>query len=75
MPHNTLWRVALAVAVLVFFAALGIAHVINPDWFIKRSGLRKGGELLTEWNRLGVQIAGAILTILAIWVLWDMFRH
>jgi hypothetical protein len=75
MPHNTLWWVALAVTVLVFFGALGIAHVLNPDCFIKRSGLRKGGELLTEWNRLGVQIAGAILTILAIWVLWDVLRH
>ena len=48
MPHDSLWRVALAVTVLVFFGLLGIAHVLNPDWFIKRSGLRKGGELLTE---------------------------
>jgi len=75
MRHESLWRVALAVTILVFFGALGVAHVLNPDWFIKRSGLRKGGELLTEWNRIGVQVAGAILTILAIWVLWDMFRH
>lgn len=75
MPHNSLWRVVLGVAVLAFFAALGIAHVLHPDYFIKRSGLRKGGELLTEWSRIGMQIAGAILTLGAIWVLWDIFRH
>jgi hypothetical protein len=67
--------VALGVAILVFFAVLGIAHVLNPGWFIKRSGLRKGGELLTEWNRIGVQFVGAILTIFAIWVLWSILRQ
>ncbi len=75
MPHNSPWRLGLGVTVLVFFAVLGIAHIIKPDYFIKRSGLRKGGELLTEWNRIGVQIVGAILAVVAVWVLWDMFRH
>ena len=64
----------MGVAVLVFFAAIGIAHVLNPDWFIKRSGMRKGGELLTEWNRTGVQIFGAVLSCGALWVLWHLLR-
>ena len=38
----------LAAVVLVFFAAIGVAHVVYPDWFIKRSGVRKGGEMLTS---------------------------
>lgn len=60
MQQNSPWKLMLAAAILVFFAAIGVAHVVYPDWFIKRSGVRKGGEMLTEWNRLGFQIAGAI---------------
>jgi len=74
MYPNSLWKLALVAAVLVSFAAIGVAHVINPDWFIKRSGVRKGGEMLTEWNRLGFQIAGAIFAGFAIYGLYVLLR-
>jgi hypothetical protein len=64
----------LAAVVLVFFGVIGVAHVVYPDWFIKRSGVRKGGEMLTEWNRLGFQIAGAIFAGFAVYLLYHLLR-
>ena len=68
------WKTAAAVALLLIFLGVGLAHVIKPDWFIKRSGVRKGGELLTDWNRLGFQVAGAIFAGLAAYILYALFR-
>jgi len=62
-------RVWLAGIMLVVFAAMGVAHVVNPTYFLKRSGIRKGGELLTEWNALGFQMAGPIFAILSLYLL------
>jgi hypothetical protein len=64
----------LAVLLLLIFAGIGVAHVFKPDWFVKRSGVRKGGDLLTEYNRMGFQIAGAIFAAGAIWVLYSLLR-
>ncbi len=63
-----------AVLLLVAFAGVGIAHVFKPDYFLKRSGVRKGGDLLTEWNRVSFQIAGAIFAAFAIYLLYVFFR-
>jgi len=65
---------AVAVLMLVAFASIGIANLFKPDYFIKRSGVRKGGELLTESNRIGFQIAGAVFAGVAIYLLYVMFR-
>jgi len=63
------------VLMLVVFAGIGIAHILKPDYFIKRSGVRRGGEMLTESNRAGFQIAGAIFAAVAIYLLYSFFRH
>ncbi|MBZ5689154.1 MAG: hypothetical protein LAP86_29465 [Acidobacteriia bacterium] len=63
------------VLVLVAFAGIGIAHIFKPDWFIKRSGVRRGGEMLSEYNRAGFQIAGAVFAAIAIYMLYSLFRH
>ncbi len=65
----------IVVLMLLAFAGIGIAHILRPDYFIKRSGVRRGGELLTEWNRLGFQIAGAIFAGFAIYLLCVLFRR
>jgi len=65
----------LLVLVLLAFAGLGMAHIFKPDWFIKRSGIRRGGEMLSEYNRAGFQIAGAIFAAVAIYMLYSFFRH
>jgi hypothetical protein len=71
---NFLKFTALVLFLLLFFC-VGIANIINPDWFIRRSGVRKGGELLTEWNRLGFQIMGAIFAGFVIYVVYDLLRN
>jgi hypothetical protein len=60
--HNgeNVWKLTLGVAIAAFFFCIGIAHVIFPDRFIKRSRVRKGGEMLTDFNRVGFQFAGII---------------
>ena len=54
-------KLTLGVAIAALFFCLGIAHVIFPDRFIKRSSIRKGGEMLTDFNRIGFQIAGIVI--------------
>lgn len=63
------------VLLLLAFAGVGVAHIFNPDWFIKRSSVRKGGEMLSEYNRAGFQIVGAVLAGGALYVLYSLFRH
>jgi len=70
-----LLKVVALVALLLAFFGVGIAHVIKPDWFIKRSGVRKGGELLSDWNRVQFQIVGAIFAAFAAYLLYHMFRR
>jgi hypothetical protein len=74
---STWISIPAAVVVLLFlllFAGVGVAHVLYPDRFIRRNyGVRKGGEMLTEWNRLGFRIAGAIFALFALWLLYKVF--
>jgi hypothetical protein len=65
----------IVVLMLLTFAGIGIAHIFRPDYFIKRSGVRRGGALLTEWNRLGFRIAGAIFAGFAIYLLYVLFKR
>ncbi|MFZ1135099.1 MAG: hypothetical protein WAN69_09150 [Candidatus Korobacteraceae bacterium] len=71
MTHTNLWKELLGAAVLVFFAIIGVAHVVNPDRFMRP--WHRGGEMLTDWNRFGIRIVGAILTAFAIYVLYNVF--
>ena len=76
---NSVWKLLLLVILLLLFALVGLAHVVKPDWFIKRSGIRKGGEMLTEWNRLQFQIVGVIFASISGYMLYsvlsDYFSH
>jgi hypothetical protein len=65
MQERSPWKLILVVSVLLFVVAIGIAHVVKPDWFIRRSGVRKGGEMLSEGNRFQFQIVGAIFAAAA----------
>jgi hypothetical protein len=69
-----LLKTTILVLLLVMFACIGIAHVITPDLFIQRSGVRKGGELLTWWNRIQFRGAGAVLAAFAFYMLYVLFR-
>src|SRR5690349_21144637 len=72
---NSLWKTVMLASLLLVFVCIGIAHVINPDWFIKRSGVRKGGDLLNDWNRFGFQIAGVLFAGFAAYLLYALFRQ
>ena len=74
VTHDNSWRTITAVAVMLFLTGLGIVQVIKPNRFMN-SYLRRGGELLTDWNRMGVQIAGAILAGASLWIIWDLLRQ
>lgn len=60
---------------LVAMASVGIAHIVKPDWFVKRSGVRKGGTFLTEWSRLNFQLFGAIVAAGAIYLLYRLLKQ
>jgi hypothetical protein len=60
--------------VLTLFCGLGLAHVFRPGYFYRRSGIRKGGEMLTEFNLIGVQMVGLVVALFALGVIYDMMR-
>ena len=60
---ESIWKLSLGILVLVFFFCIGVAHVVAPDRFIKKSAVRKGGEMLTDFNRIGFQIMGIIAMV------------
>ena len=51
---ESIWKLCLGVVVLIVFMGIGVGHMLFPDCFIERSGLRRGGETLTDWNQTGV---------------------
>ncbi len=79
MRQNSPLKLVLLISLLLIFVAIGVAHILKPDRFIKRSGVRKGGAMLTEWNRLQFQIVGAIFAAFAAYGLYillsDYFSH
>lgn len=66
---------ALLALLLLTFFGVGVAHVFKPDWFVKRTGVRKGGEMLNEYNRTGFQIAGAVFAAFAAYMLYSLLQH
>lgn len=66
----------LAVAgVLLLFIGLGVDHVIRPQRYMTNTFLRSGGDLRREWNEMGAQISGLILTCGAGYVLFVVIRE
>jgi hypothetical protein len=77
MPHIYLhgespWKLGLGLLFLLFFFGMGIAHIIYPDYFLERSAIRKSGEMLTEWNRIGIQIVGLLVALFSAGIMYDI---
>ena len=74
--HNVenVCKLTLGAAIAAFFFCIGIGHVISPDRFLKRSSVRKGGEMLTDFNRTGFQIAGIAIAAFAGFMLYVLLR-
>ena len=69
---ENVWKVCLGVLVLIFFMGIGIGHMLYPDHFMKRTALRHGGEMLTNWNRTGYQLVGLMVMAFSGWVLYQL---
>jgi len=54
---ESIWKLLAGAVVLVFFLCISPAHVLYPNRFLKRSGVRPGGEVLIEFNRMGFAAA------------------
>jgi hypothetical protein len=61
-------KLLIGIAVCTVFVFVGINNVVRPNI----SNLRKGGEELTQWNRLQVQIVAAIFTGFALFFRYEL---
>jgi hypothetical protein len=68
------WKLGLGFLVFGVVFRPGLAHVFRPGYFYRRSGIRKGGEMLTEFNLIGVQMVGLVVALFALGVMYDMVQ-
>jgi hypothetical protein len=69
------WKLGVGFLILAFFFVIGLAHVFCPGYFLERSGIRKGGEMLTEFNQDGVRIVGFVVALLALGIMFDIVQE
>jgi hypothetical protein len=67
-----LLKQAAVVVFLLIFVATGVRAMLDPDRFVRRSGMPKGGEMLKVWNRDGMRLAGAIFVAVALYMLYHL---
>jgi hypothetical protein len=65
----------VVVIFLVLFGATGISAILDPDRFIRHSGVPKGGDMLRTWNRDGMRLAGAVFVVVALYMLYELLYH
>jgi hypothetical protein len=70
MEPKSIWKLVVVIAVLLVFICVGIANVIKP----RLSPWQRGGEMLTDFNRLQVRLVGAIFAGGAIYLLYVVLR-
>jgi hypothetical protein len=63
------------VLILLAFLVAGIDMVIHPKRHMKNAWLRRGGEMLREWNETGVQGLGLVVTGVSAWILYDLLHR
>ncbi len=64
------WKLVLGIIVFVVFACFGIANLLKPNI----RNLRKGGEMLTGWNRFQVRWFAALFTAFAIYGIYELLK-
>jgi hypothetical protein len=65
--------VPIAVLCLMVFLGMGIDAILHPRRYM-HGVLRSGGDLLREWNELGMQAFGLVLAGAAGWMLYALVR-
>jgi hypothetical protein len=70
MEPKSIWKLVVVIVVLVVFVWMGIANVIKP----RLGPSRRGGEMLTDFNRLQLRLVGGIFAGGAIYLLYVVLR-
>jgi hypothetical protein len=55
------------------FLAFGIDAIVRPKRHMN-SYLRRGGDMLQEWNEVQVQLCGLVFTCASGWMLYELVR-
>ena len=71
---ESIWKLALGFFVLLFFMGIGVAHIVDPDRYVNKSGVRKGGEMLTKVNRDGFRLVGIVVVVFSGYVIYQLLR-
>ena len=69
MRGGSVWSFALIVTVLLVPVASGVFAIVRPDRFT--GGLLKGGEMLTDWQRLSAQLGGLTVAVASGYMLYS----
>jgi hypothetical protein len=74
-PKESSWTHAFGVAIVFFFFCISVGHLVKPDYFLRRSGVRKGGEMLTVFNRMGFRFVGLIGALFSGFLLFELMGN
>jgi hypothetical protein len=73
LPMRERLGVPLLILILLFFMGSGIDAIIHPLRHMN-GYLRYGGEMLREWNEIGVRFAGLVFSCASGWMLYQLVR-
>ena len=65
--------VPIAILILLVFVGVGVDTILRPKRHMN-AYLRRGGEMLREWNELGVQLGGLVFAGASCWMLYELVR-
>ena len=68
-------RIGVPVGIVVFllFVIIGIDAALHPKRHMN-SYLRRGAEMLTDLNLMGVQLSGLVFAIVSGWILYELVK-
>lgn len=73
LPIRERIGVPVGILVLLAFVAVGIDAIVRPKRYMN-SYLRRGGDMLREWNEVQVQLGGLVFTCASGWILYELVR-
>ena len=73
LPVRERFGVPVAILMLLGFAAFGVDAIIRPRRHMN-GYLRRGGDMLREWNELQVQLFGLLFSGASVWMLYELVR-
>lgn len=73
LPLRERIGVPIAILMLLVFVIVGIDAIIHPRRHMN-SYTRSGGEMLRDWNEMGIQFAGLIFSCGSGWMLYKLVQ-